>query len=179
MHRQLSAVVGAATVVTALELSGCAHHQSPSGPTAAPATTVVSPGPPAVTNTAPAPPPEALTDVLYRLADPSVPGTAKLNLVEGATPDDAVVLDKFASALLAGGYAPPTFNASDIAWSDRDPSDATATINVTGPNPGVSGFSFPMEFKPYQGGWQLAQQTAGVLLAFGTSHPSAPPTPTP
>ncbi len=115
--------------------------------------------------------------MLYRLADPSVPGTAKLNLVEGATPDDAGVLDKFASALLANGYAPPTFQASAIGWSDRDPAEASATINVTAP--GVSGFSFPMDFKRYQGGWQLAQQSAQVLLAFGTSHPSPAPTPTP
>lgn len=123
------------------------------------------------------PPPEALTDVLYRLADPSVPGTEKLNLVEGATADDAAALDKFAIALLDSGYAPMTFEATDIAWSDRDPADVVANINLTTPNRDVRGFSFPMEFKPCQGGWQLSQQTADMLLAFGNSHAGASPTP--
>ena len=117
--------------------------------------------------------------MLYRLADPSVPGTKKLNLVEGATPDDANALDRFATALHDGGYVPMTVNASDIAWSDRNPAAVMANINVTTPNPGVGGFSFPMEFKPYQGGWQLSQQTAAMLLAFGNSHLSTSPTPTP
>ena len=125
------------------------------------------------------PPPEALTGVLYRLADTSVPGAQKLDLVEGATPDDAPPLARFATALLDSGYAPVNFAASDIAWSDRDPADVRATIKVTTPNPGVSGFSFPMEFKPYQGGWQLSQQTAATLLAFGNSHLTTSPTPVP
>ena len=117
--------------------------------------------------------------MLYRLADPSVPGTNKLNLVEGATPDDANALDRFATALHDGGYAPMTVNASDIAWSNRNPAAVMATIDVTTPNPGVGGFSFPMEFKPSQGGWQLSQQTAAMLLAFGNSRLSTSPTPTP
>jgi hypothetical protein len=127
---------------------------------------------------APLPPPEALTGVLYRLADPAVPGTEKLSLVEGATADNAVAFDKFATALLDGGYAPMTFEATGIAWSDRDPADVVANVNVTTPNRNVHGFSFPMEFKPYQGGWQLSQQTADMLLAFGASPVGAGPTPT-
>lgn len=125
------------------------------------------------------PPQEALTGVLYRLADPGVAGTDKLNLVEGATPDDAAALDKFATALLDGGYAPMTFEARDIAWSDRNPADVVATVDVGTPNPGAAGFSFPMEFKPYQGGWQLSQRTAQMLLTFSGSAPgpSSPPTP--
>ncbi len=176
MGRQLLAVLGVATVVAALALSGCAHHQS-SSPRAPTSVAPAAPNSRPLVTRAPVPPPEALTNVLYRLADPSVPGTAKLNLVEGATPDDADVLDKFANALLANGYAPPTFRASDVAWSDRDPAEATATISATAA--GVRGFSFPMDFKPYQGGWQLAQQSAGVLMAFGTPHPSPAPAPTP
>lgn len=129
--------------------------------------------------TAPVPPPDALTDVLYRLADPSVPGTDKLILIEGATPDSAPALDKFANALLDGGYAPMTFTARDIAWSDRRAGDVVATVDVTTPNPGTSGFTFPMEFKPHQGGWQLSQQTADMLLAFSTSQPAPAPAPTP
>ena len=158
-----------------LGVSGCLHSQSTSAPPAAPSTTTATPGATATPKTAPLPPPEALTDVLYRLADPALPGLAKLHLVEGSHPDDAPVFDRFANALLVGGFAPPTFNASDIAWSDRNPSDVTATVNVTGP--AVPGFTFPMEFKPHEGGWQLSAQTAATLLAFGTSHPSPSPTP--
>ena len=125
------------------------------------------------------PAPEALTDVLYRLADPAVPGVEKLNLVEGATPDNAAALDKFANALLSGGYAPMTFEARDIAWSDRDPADVVATVNVSTPRRGTPGFSFPMEFKPYQNGWQLSHQTADMLLGFGSPQTATPPMPTP
>jgi hypothetical protein len=124
------------------------------------------------------PPPKALTDVLYRLADPSVPGTEKLDLVEGATADNAVALDKFATALHDSGYSPATFEATDIAWSDKDPADVVANINVTTSKRGVRGFAFPMEFKPYAGGWQLSQQTADMLLGFGNSQVGAGPTPT-
>jgi hypothetical protein len=115
--------------------------------------------------------------VLYRLADPAVPGTQKLNLVESATPDNAAALEKFATALVDGGYSPVTFNATDIAWSDKDPADVAATVNVTSPN--APGFSFPMEFKPYQGAWQLSHQTADMLLGFGNSQTGPPPAPTP
>lgn len=133
---------------------------------------------PAAAPTPAVPAPDALTGVLYQLADPSVPGTQKLHLVEGATPDNAATLDKFATALLEGGYAPMTFTARDIAWSDRNPADVVATVDVTTPTRGAAGFSFPMEFKPYQGGWQLSQSTAQMLLAFGSSQ-TASPTPTP
>ncbi|EUA44382.1 putative lipoprotein lppK [Mycobacterium xenopi 3993] len=124
-------------------------------------------------------PPEALTDVLYRLADPAVPGNQKLSLVESATPDNVAALDKFPTALIDGGYAPVTFNATDIAWSDKHPADVVATVNVSSPKRDAAGFSFPMEFKPYQGGWQLSQQTADMLLGLGNSPPGTSPTPTP
>jgi hypothetical protein len=176
MHRRIPAIVSAAAV--ALGVSGCLHSQSRPAPTAALSTTV-TPSSAAAPTRAPLPPPEALTEVLYRLADPALPGLAKLHLVEGSRPDDAPVFDKFAGALLNGGFAPPTFNASDIAWSDRDPSDVTATVNVTGPDRAATGFTFPMEFKPHEGGWQLSQQTAAMLLAFDTSRPSPSPSPTP
>lgn len=171
--------MSAAAIVAALGLPGCSSGDSgspapstSSSPEAAPATT-------AAPQSAPLPAPEALTDVLYRLADPGVPGAQKLNLVEGATPDNAAVLDKFANALLSGGYAPMTFEARDIAWSDRTPANVVATVNVNTPRPGTPGFSFPMEFKPYQGGWQLSQRTAETLLAFGTAQSGPAPTPTP
>ena len=89
--------------------------------------------------------------MLYRLADPAVPGAAKLSLVEGATPQNAGVFDQFANALLNGGYAPVKFDVRDIGWSDRDPADVVANVNVSSPNPGGPRFSFPMEFKPLPG----------------------------
>lgn len=58
---------------------------------------------------APLPPPNALTDVLARMADANIPGADKLDLVENATPADGAAMDKFATALRDGGYAPATF----------------------------------------------------------------------
>lgn len=127
--------------------------------------------------TAPLPPPDALAGVLYRLADPAVPGLQKLNLVEGATPENGAVFDQFANALVNGGYAPVKFDVRDIAWSDRDPADVVANVNVGSPDPHGPRFAFPMEFKPYQGGWQLSARTAEVLLAFRNDSTTPAPTP--
>src|SRR5579884_2687307 len=170
MRRQLVVALSAATVVAALGLSGCSHSEHGSAPSSSAAasssvaSTAVAPNPAPTPQTPPLPPAQALTDVLYRLADPAVPGNQKLDLVESATPDNAAALEKFATALVDGGYAPVTFNATDIAWSDKDPADVVATVNVTSPNRDAPGFSFPMEFKPYPGGWQLSHQTVDVLL---------------
>ena len=86
--------------------------------------------------TTPLPAPDALIDVLNRLADPNVPGTNKVNLVEGATPESAGTLDKFINALRDNGYLPMTFAANNIAWSDKNPSHvmATVTVNTAQPN---------------------------------------------
>ena len=176
MGRHLTAVLSAATIVAALGLSGCSGDERTASPeTEPPSASLTST---AVAQVAPLPPPQALAGVLYRLADPSVPGTQKLNLVQGATPDNADVLDQFATALLNGGFAPMKFDVRDVAWSDRDPADVVANVNVSSPNPRGPKFSFPMEFTPYQGGWQLSARTADVLLAFRTAQ-VAPPAPTP
>ncbi|KAA8964980.1 hypothetical protein [Mycobacterium sp.] len=166
MSGQLVSALIAAAVV-ALGVSGCSKGalSAAASPPPAPAAAPIAPVAPAP------PPPEVLTDVLYRLADPAVPGTAKLSLIEGATLDNAAVLDRFATALRDGGYAPMTFTARDVAWSDRHPAHAVATVDVSTPNPAVSTFTFPMEFKAHHGGWQLSQQTAELLLAF----PAGPP----
>jgi hypothetical protein len=123
------------------------------------------------------PAPEALTDVLYRLSDPEVAGADKLALVEGAKPADAATIDKFATALRDGGYLPLNLDAADLSWSDRYPGNVTADVTVNTANPETGAFSFPMEFKPHDGGWQLSQETAKTLLAFGKAHTSAAPTP--
>lgn len=114
--------------------------------------------------------------MLYRLADPSVPGSQKLNLVEGATPDNAPVFDQFATALLNGGFAPMKVDVRDVAWSDRDPADVVANVNVSSPNPRGPRFAFPMEFTPIQGGWQLSARTADVLLAYSPAQIASPTT---
>ena len=58
---------------------------------------------------------------------------------------------------------------------------ATVTVNVAQPNNG--NFTFPMEFTPFQGGWQLSRRTAEMLFALGNSAtgttPPASPAPSP
>jgi hypothetical protein len=176
MGRHLTAVLGVATIVTALGVSGCsADEQSASPPTQA-APTSASPSLPAAPQLSPLPPAATLAEVLYRLADPAVPGSQKLNLIEGATADNAGVIDQFSAALVSDGFTPLHVSARDIAWSDRDPVDAVANVDMSSPTPGAR-FAFPMEFKPYQGGWQLSARTADVLLAFGNTSVAPPATP--
>ncbi|MGY4712111.1 hypothetical protein ACXDF8_21535 [Mycolicibacterium sp. CBM1] len=179
MRHTLFTVLSAATIVAALSLSGCSDDNEPKA----------APSPIEESSTALAPPadgaatlpaPEALTDVLYRLADPAVKGADKLSLVEAATPDDATTIDKFAAALRDGGFTPLTFRASELRWSDRRPNDALATVNVTTSNPAnPGGFTFPMEFRRVGTGWQLSHQTADMLLAFGNARGASAASPGP
>ncbi|SON61964.1 Putative lipoprotein LppK [Mycobacterium simulans] len=180
MRRNVCIPLSAAAVVAVLGFSGCAHDEpkktSPAAPPVPPATSSAVAAPPS----APLPAPEALTDVLSRLADPAVPGPNKLNLVEGSTSETAAALDRFTTAARDGGYLPMTFAANNLAWSDRNPSDVVATVVVTTAQPNNREFTFPMEFKPFQGGWQLSRQTAEMLLALGNSRGSTPaPSPAP
>ena len=129
------------------------------------------------------PPPEALTDVLYRLADTSVPGDQKVALVEGATSADADKLDKFGKALQDSGYTPLGFTAENIAWASSPPENVTSDVTVHSQNPAMrNGFTFPMEFKPApDGGWQLSHATADILLTYNQNPATrtSPPPPTP
>jgi hypothetical protein len=129
---------------------------------------------------APLPPPEALTDVLYRLADTSAPGEEKVALVEGATSADAVKLDKFGKALQDSGYTPLGFTAENIGWASSPPGNVTSDVTVHSHNPAMTnGFTFPMEFKPAPGGgWQLSRTTADILLTFNQNPATPTPTPT-
>jgi hypothetical protein len=185
MHRHPANLIGALSAVIAAAvfvLAGCSSHESkPSSSDAqseAPAPGATS-SPPSVPPAAPLPPPEALTDVLGRLADPNVPGTSKLNLVEGATPESAATLDKFTNALRDNGYQPVTFVADNIAWSDKNPADVVASITVKTARANNGVFTFPMEFTPFQGGWQLSKRTARMLLALGNSPGLSTPPPAP
>ncbi|OBG33216.1 MULTISPECIES: hypothetical protein [Mycolicibacter] len=174
-HRiTVAAALAAATVM----LSGCNGHQ-PAEPVAE--VPVTSTTVPVQVPSSALPAPEALTDVLYRLSDPEVPGADKLALIEGAKPADAATIDKFATALKDGGYLPLSLEAAALGWSDRSPGNVTADVTVNTANPATGTFFFPMEFTPKHGDWQLSQATAKSLLAFGNARTSstepAPPTP--
>lgn len=177
------------TAVTAVMVlaTACSHN------TARQLDSSLTPGPPpssitvAAPPSAPLPAPEALTDVLVRLADPAVPGSNKLNLVQGSTPEAAAALDRFTNAARDGGYLPMTFTANNVAWSATDPSCVMATVVVTTANPDRRQFTFPMEFVSSQGNWQLSRKTAEMLLALqnsrgstaSSSAPAPPPVPSP
>jgi hypothetical protein len=168
-----------AVIAAALLITACDKKPSESAVSA----TVDQPTPSAFARvpgaTVPLPPPEVLTDVLYKLADTGVPGTEKASLVEGATADEAAQLDKFGRALQDSGYTPLGFTANDIAWSDSAPGSVAAQVTVRSENPALArGFTFPMEFRPYMGKWQLSRKTADMLLTLGSSAPPSP-TPTP
>lgn len=176
MNRTRFAVLSAATIVAALGLCGCSTDdgdRAESRPTTSVVATTTPPAPPA----APLPDADALTGVLYRLADVNVPGADKLDLVEQGTADDAAALDKFGRALADNGFTPLTFEATDLAWSSTEPKNVVATVNVTAGEGSDREFSFPMEFTPHGDGWQLTRHTADLLLVMGAD--SAPPAPTP
>jgi hypothetical protein len=177
MGRRLAAVLSTAAIAAALGLSGCSGDEQDAPPRTTPPPATASLSPAAIPQATPLPTPDALAGVLYQLADPAVPGLQKLNLVEGATPENGAVFDEFANALVNGGYAPVKFEIRDIGWSDRDSADAVANVGVGSSDPHGPRFSFPMEFKPYQGGWQLSARTADVLLAFRNDSAAAAPKP--
>jgi hypothetical protein len=163
--------VAGALALTVLGLCGCSPAAQ-SGPAAVPVTVSASPSATPQPAAGPLPPADALTGVMYRLADPAVPGPGKLVLVAGSSAPDAAALDRFAAALRDGGFSPVTFTATDIGWSQTRPGDAVATITVTTVNPAKPGeFTFPMEFAPTPGGgWQLTRDTAEMLFAFGNGR---------
>lgn len=162
------AVVGLLTV----PLTGCAHHTS--RPISLKTPSLSTTAAPAV---APLPAPEAIVDVLTRLSDPDLPSAQKVGLVQTATGDSIPLLDKYTIALRDSGYLPMSFTADHLAWSDQTPTDVTANVTISSANKRV--FTFPMEFTPSQGGWQLSRKTADMLLAFGdSSSNSSATTPT-
>lgn len=161
MRRALGAL-GVAVATSGFAAAGCAASPEPQPPST---TAMTAPSVPVPAAPAELPGPEALADVLYRLADPGVPGSDKLVLVEEATASDAAMLDGFAAALRDGGFTPVTVTATDIRWSDTAPSDVLATVTISGPEPDPGEeFRFPLEFRPHDGGWQLTKDTAQQLL---------------
>jgi hypothetical protein len=157
-----------------IALTAC---NSDPAPAAEPSTTTAAVAPVAPPVASPLPPPEALIDVLARLSDPAVPGADKIGLVELAEADDAAALDKFGKALADNGALPLTFEAVDLKWSESDAGNVVATVNVTTANKPPGTFSFPMEFTPARGGWELTRKTADLLLEFGQGATATSPPP--
>jgi hypothetical protein len=163
-------------------LAACGESTRPAAPessttTTTPSSIIATPRP-----NAPLPAPEALTDVLYKLADPAVPGVQKVGLVENATPDQAGTFDKFTKALSDSGLLPLDITAQNIAWATDSPGSVTADVTLRGQNQGSQAFTFPMKFTPApQGAWQLSRTTADILLTYGqnSATPTTAPTPTP
>ena len=186
MQRTFAVVLSAVTLVAALGLSGCGDDDATSAPSPTPfplSRPPTAPPPPTETG-APLPPATTLTDLMGRLADPNVPGTDKVGLIEYGTPADATALDRFAKALQDSGYAPLTFEAQDLLWAQDRQGNVLANITMTPMGPAAAGkdLKFPMEFAPQQDSWQLTRQTADLLLQIGqqqTAVTTAPPTPTP
>jgi hypothetical protein len=173
MHRRTIAALSAATFVAALGLTGCGTDSRP-GPPPTATQTVATFGPraPSATQAPPLPPPSALTDVLDRLADPSVAGADKLGVVQYATAGDATALDNFGRALKDGGYTPLKIEATDLIWSNAHPGNVVASVTIGAANQNESTFTFPMEFDPIRNTWQLTRQTADRLLQLGQPQTS-------
>ncbi len=162
MRRTLTALGGAVALGAALVLPGCSPEAAQPPPLSPSVSTTTTPPAPPVDPGLPEP--GALTDVLYRLADPEVPGGEKLALVQGASDTDAETLDRFAAAMRDNGYRPPTFTAADLAWADGGPpNDVLATITVSKDGE-EGGFSLPMEFVRTDDQWQLSTDTFTMLM---------------
>lgn len=166
----LSAVTIA--MVTAFGVSGCGSDQPPA-PTPSDLIHAMTPSTSAPA-AAPLPPPEALTGVLARLADTSIPPEQKLALVQYATPDDQAALGNFGQALADGGFRDPTIEATDLTWS-ATPGNVEATVRIAPAADPARTFTFPMEFSPLRDGWQLTRTTADQLLVLGSAPPPTPP----
>jgi hypothetical protein len=178
VRRTPVSILSAAAIAAALGLSGCGNdtHPGASHTADAPTANPSAPPRPAAPATAPLPPPTALTDVLVRLADPNISGADKVPLVQYATAGDAAALDRFGRAMRDGGFLPVTFEATDLGWSQDHQGNVLANIVVKTANRQAGGdFTFPMEFSPNQGSWQLTRQTADMLLQLG-QEPTAAPT---
>ena len=167
--------IGVACTLAAAALIGCSNPAEQNSAPAAPAPAAPSAPPAAAPDPAVLPPPEALAEVIYRLADPAIPGTDKMHLVADTTPPDADALNGFASALRDSGYTPLTVRAGDLHWAAGHSGAVSATIVITTPNPAQRGeFTFPLEFDAHAGGWQLSRQSAEMLLAFDNSPQPVP-----
>lgn len=173
MRRTPAATLGAAIVVTALGLSACSSDVKPAPvprPRATQDTTEVTD----TTTVAPLPAPDMLANVIYRLADTSIPADQKLGLVQYATPDDQAGLENFGQALRDGGFSELTVQATDLHWSGAS-NNVIANVTVGSRSDTARTFTYPMEFSPIRDSWQLTRQTADLLLKLGAQVRTTPP----
>lgn len=181
--RRAFLIQSAATIVAAVGLAACGQPTHPAAEPSVEDSTARTVGSPATMVPAPGeralPPDSALIDVMVRLSDPAVPGDQKVVLIAGGTADEAADLDRFGIALRDNGSLPLTFEARDLAWSQADPGNVVATVLVRTANPQDGEFTYPMEFAPADGSWQLTRQTADLLLGLGGEESAAPPPPPP
>jgi hypothetical protein len=160
VHSTPAVILSAVTIVAALGVAGCAQTPPPAESPSHQPTTVAA-----------APSPDALTGVLLRLADTSIPVEQKVGLVQYATVDDQPVLTNFGEALKANGFVPLNVAATDLAWSAQ-PGNVLANVTLSTADPAVKPFTYPMEFTPLHDAWQLTQRTADQLLPLaGTTAP--------
>jgi hypothetical protein len=188
VHRTTrAAILSAVATAAALGLGGCGAHPEDKPADSAMQTLPPITGSPTIPDpqaagpaVAPLPPPTALIDVMNRISDAGVPGADKTGLVESATPSDAESLDGFGKALSQTGYAPVTWEATDLRWAQETPGNVRALVTLRAVNPQVRGFTFPMEFISVDNSWQLTRRTADTLLHHGEDVPPVPtPKPTP
>jgi hypothetical protein len=161
-------VSSAVTLVAAFVLSGCGADRAAPSPSRMQPATVAAPA------VAPLPATDTLAGVLYRLADPSVPPEQKTGLLQYGSVDDEPALTNFGQALAANGYAPLTVAATDVAWAPQ-PGNVTATVTLTGSDPALRPFTYPMEFTPLRDGWQITRRSAEQLLPL--LRPAGQPAP--
>jgi hypothetical protein len=170
--QRLAEVLSAVTLVAALGLSGCSSDDAlapPPNQQATPTTAVVP-----TQMGVPLPVPDALTGVLFQLADTSIPAEQKLGLVQYSTADDVAALGNFGQALRAGGFRALTIQATDLSWAST-PGNVSATVTIGTSDDPAKTFTYPMEFSPMRDTWQLTRRTADQLLQLGSA---TTPTPT-
>jgi hypothetical protein len=163
--------LSAVAAMAALAVAGCNKDMPPAAEPLPSATTAVQTS----LNAAPLPTADALTAVLYRIADPSVPPEQKVGLIEHATTEDQAQLASFTKALGDNGFIPLNVSATDLAWSANHPGNVVATVTLNSVATPTNKFTYPMEFSPLGTDWQLNRQTANLLLSPGKPGAGAPP----
>jgi len=170
-----AAALGLVAAATVLGSAGCNKAMPPAAEPLPSSTTPVQTS----LNVAPLPPQDALTGVLYRLADPSVPPEQKIGLIEHATTEDQAEIAAFTKALADNGFNPLTVTAADLAWSANHPGNVVATVTISSATAPGNKFAYPMEFAPQGTTWQLNRQSANLLLNPGRPVGGGGPAPAP